>query len=47
MSVVRFVPSNADTLDLIYKALNECQVLHPDPNDECLDEGKCDILLQF
>lgn len=40
MTEVRFVPSDPSSLDHMYKALNECQVLHPDPEDQPSDDGK-------
>lgn len=38
MTEVRFVPSDPSSLDHMYKALNECQVLHPDPEDQPSDD---------
>lgn len=43
MTEVRFVPSDPSTLDLMYKALNECQVLHPDPEDQPSDDGELTV----
>lgn len=31
---VRFVPEDKSALDVMFKALSECQVLHPDPENE-------------
>lgn len=31
---VRFVPEDKGTLDLLYKSMCDCQMLHPDPEDE-------------
>lgn len=36
---VRFVPDVADHLDAMFKAMNECQLLHPDPDDS-VSEGE-------
>lgn len=48
---VRFVPANLDSLSVIYKAISDCQLLHPDPQDESdneppeddEDEGEYDV----
>lgn len=39
MTEIRFVPRDSSLLDLMYKSLNDCQVLHPDPQDQPSDEG--------
>ncbi|KAK3894828.1 hypothetical protein Pcinc_001403, partial [Petrolisthes cinctipes] len=31
---VRFVPRDLTSLEFMYKALNDCQALHPDPEDQ-------------
>lgn len=38
MTELRFVPTDHSSLDLMYKALNDCQVLHPDPEDQPSDD---------
>lgn len=38
MTEMRFVPDDKGMLDAMFHALNECQVLHPDPNDSFSDE---------
>lgn len=35
---VRFVPDDKSALDVMFKALSECQVLHPDPQEQEEDE---------
>ena len=35
---VRFVPDAAEHLDSMFKAMNECQLLHPDPDDSISEE---------
>lgn len=35
---VRFVPEDKSALDVMFKALSECQVLHPDPQEQEEDE---------
>lgn len=35
---VRFVPADKSKLDAMYKAMSECQALHPDPADEVDDD---------
>jgi len=35
---VRFVPGNRSHLDPMFKAMSECQLLHPDPNDSISEE---------
>ncbi|XP_045583745.1 methylosome subunit pICln isoform X2 [Procambarus clarkii] len=39
MTEVRFVPSDHFSLEPMYKALNDCQLLHPDPEDQQSDEN--------
>ena len=43
---VRFVPDAVSSLEAMFKAMNECQLLHPDPfdspDDEEDDEGDDD-----
>ncbi|KAK2722005.1 methylosome subunit pICln-like [Artemia franciscana] len=34
---VRFVPSQPDRLEEMYKALSDCQLLHPDPDNSVSD----------
>lgn len=31
---LRFVPRDISKLDMLYQRLSECQLLHPDPQDE-------------
>lgn len=38
MLEVRFVPDAAQHLDSMFKAMNECQLLHPDPSDSVSDD---------
>ena len=40
MTEIRFVPRSNENLEVMYKALNECQILHPDPQDDESDEGE-------
>lgn len=45
MTEVRFVPDDHEALDAMFAAMNDCQALHPDPNDslspeEDFDEGE-------
>lgn len=35
---VRFVPEDKRSLESIYKAMSDCQILHPDPEDADSDE---------
>ena len=43
MTEVRFVPRHQESLDDLYKALNDCQALHPDPDvSDSPDEGVAD-----
>ncbi|KAL4219949.1 Methylosome subunit pICln [Mactra antiquata] len=37
---VRFVPADKGTLEAMFSALSDCQVLHPDPEDEDSDLGQ-------
>ncbi|XP_064456185.1 methylosome subunit pICln-like [Ornithodoros turicata] len=37
-SEIRFVPENKSSLDAMYKAMSECQALHPDPTDSISEE---------
>ncbi|XP_042241631.1 methylosome subunit pICln-like isoform X2 [Homarus americanus] len=39
MTEVRFVPTDQFSLEPMYKALNDCQLLHPDPEDVQSDEN--------
>jgi len=34
MTEVFFIPPDAPTLDLLYKAIEECSLLHPDPSSD-------------
>jgi nucleotide-sensitive chloride channel 1A len=34
---MRFAPDNINNLDNIFQAMNECQALHPDPQDSFSD----------
>ncbi|CAG2257861.1 methylosome subunit pICln-like [Mytilus galloprovincialis] len=36
---MRFVPDDKTVLDQLYKAMSDCQILHPDENDSDFDEG--------
>jgi len=38
MTEIRFVPDNAANLQDIFKAMSDCQMLHPDPEEEGEDE---------
>lgn len=38
MTEVRFVPDAVESLEAMFKAMNECQLLHPDPFDSPDDE---------
>lgn len=38
---MRFVPDNTSSLEAMFKAMNECQLLHPDPDDS-IDEDDGD-----
>lgn len=38
MTEIRFVPTDQMALEPMYKALNDCQVLHPNPEDGQSDE---------
>lgn len=35
MVEIRFVPQDKQVLDTMFKAMSECQLLHPDPVDQC------------
>jgi len=35
---IRFVPEDKSHLELMFKAMSECQALHPDPNDSISEE---------
>ncbi|XP_013775248.1 methylosome subunit pICln-like [Limulus polyphemus] len=37
-SEVRFVPENTGVLDAMFKAMMDCQALHPDPDDSYSDD---------
>lgn len=39
-SEIRFVPDNKSSLDTMYKAMSECQALHPDPTDSISEEDE-------
>lgn len=36
---VRFIPADPQSLDSMYKAMSDCQILHPDPQEEPLSDG--------
>ncbi|XP_052107118.1 methylosome subunit pICln-like isoform X5 [Mytilus californianus] len=36
---MRFVPDDKTVLDQLYKAMSDCQILHPDEDDSDFDEG--------
>ncbi|KAI1288449.1 Nuclear receptor subfamily 2 group C member 2 [Halotydeus destructor] len=42
LSEVRFVPKDSAHLELMYKAMSDCQLLHPDPVDEVSEEENAD-----
>jgi len=44
MTELHFVPRDqgSNVLDTMYKALNSCQLLHPDPEDEIEEEEYCE-----
>ncbi|XP_054169227.1 methylosome subunit pICln-like [Oppia nitens] len=35
---IRFVPEDKSQLDIMFKAMSECQALHPDPNDSISED---------
>jgi hypothetical protein len=35
---IRFVPTNAGNLDTMYQSIGNCQILHPDPQQESDNE---------
>lgn len=37
MTEMRFAPDNTNNLDAMFQAMNQCQALHPDPNDSFSD----------
>lgn len=37
---MRFVPDDKSCLESLYKAMSECQLLHPDPNDSISEEDE-------
>jgi len=39
---VRFVPEKADSLDLMYQAMSDGNILHPDEDDSFSDEEGCE-----
>jgi len=39
LNEIRFVPEDKNHLETMFKAMSECQLLHPDPNDSVSDEG--------
>jgi len=43
MTEIRFVPDNVAKLQDIFKAMSDCQMLHPDPEDENEDEDDDDL----
>eukprot|EP00123_Amoebidium_parasiticum_P009001 comp19146_c0_seq1/m.21819 comp19146_c0_seq1/g.21819 ORF comp19146_c0_seq1/g.21819 comp19146_c0_seq1/m.21819 type:complete len:241 (-) comp19146_c0_seq1:270-992(-) len=38
VSELRFVPENQAALDAMFQAMSECQALHPDPDEDAMDE---------
>uniref|UniRef100_A0A0A9ZD01 Methylosome subunit pICln n=1 Tax=Lygus hesperus TaxID=30085 RepID=A0A0A9ZD01_LYGHE len=38
----RFIPDDAGALDRMFQAMNECQLLNPDPNDSISEEEEDD-----
>lgn len=40
MLELRFVPDVTQNLDSMFKAMNECQLLHPDPDDSPLSDDE-------
>lgn len=38
MSEIRFIPENKAKLDVMFKAMTDCQALHPDPTDSLSDD---------
>ncbi|KAK0162144.1 hypothetical protein PV327_008506 [Microctonus hyperodae] len=38
MTEMRFAPDNIHNLDAMFQAMNQCQALHPDPQDSFSDE---------
>lgn len=39
---MRFAPDNINNLETMFQAMNQCQALHPDPQDSFSD-GKCKL----
>ncbi|XP_044590280.1 methylosome subunit pICln isoform X1 [Cotesia glomerata] len=39
---MRFAPDNTQSLDAMYQAMSQCQILHPDPNDSHSDDEEDD-----
>lgn len=37
MTEMRFAPDNTNNLDAMFHAMNQCQALHPDPQDSFSD----------
>lgn len=37
MTEMRFAPDNTNNLELMFQAMNQCQALHPDPQDSFSD----------
>lgn len=46
MTEIRFVPSDQFSLEPMYKALNDCQLLHPDPETVDSDDSKYGTVYQ-
>jgi len=38
LNEIRFVPDDKNSLEMLFKAMSECQLLHPDPNDSISEE---------
>ncbi|XP_066592963.1 methylosome subunit pICln isoform X6 [Prorops nasuta] len=38
MTEMRFAPDNTNNLEAMFQAMNQCQALHPDPQDSFSDE---------
>lgn len=42
LNELRFIPDSSTSLEAMFKALSDCQLLHPDPNDDLSDEDEHD-----
>ena len=44
---MRFAPDNTSNLEAMFLAMNECQALHPDPQDSFSDGNYLNVLCNF